>query len=153
MSLLLLSAFALAEPVSVLIPAGRVRVMILSDTVAAVAGTTELSPPLPGGRYLVLPGDALPEAGVEALMAPISADSARAAAALVAAKETLAGQLERTTTPMEVTLGEGPAARCRHAVIERVSLTLLTGNLVLTGQRALPDRAATTLGACPAPER
>ena len=81
--------------------------------------------------------------------APLAPESARAAAGLVAGREALAGQLERTTATMEVTVGEGIAQKCRHATIERVALTLLAGDLVLRGQRALPDRGDPTPGPCP----
>lgn len=150
MSLLLLVALAGAEPQGVLVAPGQLRVMVMADTASAAGeGGAELSPSLPGGRYLYLPGAAVPEAGVESLMAPLAPESARAAAGLVAGREAMAGQLERTTAPMEVTVGEGPAQKCRHATIERVSLTLLAGDLVLRGQRALPDRGEPTPGPCP----
>jgi hypothetical protein len=137
---------------SVLIGPGQLRVMVLSDTPGTTtAGGTDLSPTMPGGRYVYLPGAAVPEAGVPALLAPLGADQARAAAGAVASRDPLVGTLARTARDVDVTEGAPPAERCRHARLERVTLTLAVGGLVLAGERALADREAATPGPCPAP--
>ena len=140
------------KPESVLVPAGQVRMMVLADAGATVSpGGTELSPMLAGGRYLYLTGAAVPTAGVEALMAPVSPEDARAVATVVASGEPLVGTLSRTARDVELTEGSALAPECRHARIEQVVLALAVGGLTLSGQRALPDRAPASPGACPTP--
>ncbi len=150
-TLALLVGFTWAsEAESVIVAPGQLRVMVLADTAPTTAAAgAELSPTLPGGRYLYLPGSALPEAHVDTLMGALGPNDARAVAGLVASGEAVVGQLVRSTRDVDVTESRAGAPRCRHARIESVVLTLAAGGPALRGQRALPDRAEATPGACP----